>query len=887
MVDSVAPPKVKQCDDCPVKVAGRIGCTDYSPGRGSENPKVVVIGEYPGEHELEAGKSFSGESGFFLHTVLQKLDDEITGASDIEAYEDNAIMCGVFEDEVGRKDEHELETAVKVCRNRLVNFLNEKRPRVIVLMGGTAVKSILFEEKVIPHLWKPKKSPLLDFEHDIIVTYNPASVLRNPEQAKTFIDSMEKAVKIVTGEVAPLDQPELTLARTLEDVTDILDKLREFKELALDLETTNLDPFTCKILSVAFSPNEKQTYMIPWRLIADTIYPVEGDEDIHYQTPNEHQRPYFDEVKNFLEDGNSRGFILHNATFDESCLTAAGIKPIKVTSDPMLLHYAIDERTGLGTGHGLKPLANQYFNASDWEGSIKTYLKNKNDSYETIPEQVLLEEYAKWDTPYTWALDKVLKHKATSDDLELYENTLLPFRTMLASCQARGVYIDIPLMLETSSQIQRDKDDLERILQSICGLPTLNPGSTHQVQQVLFGDFRLGRPTLLSHQGEEREMQGSGEPVLLELLKGNQEFLHEIEKLDGDESIQSLTQLVERAEAIDYKFAFILGVLVYRDLQKDKSTYIDGVAKFISPFDRCIHPFYHVTGTESGRFTGSRPSLLNVKNTNRLKAIYRARPGYKMMYADQSQMELRVFACITGDYVLADLLRKADEGEEAGIKGSDIHSQVGKMVFPYYDQAPKWWRAIVKTIVYGVLYGRSAFAIAEKHKIPLNDAEQYRSNILDLFPGVREYEQKIIEELHSTGEVRTAFGRKRRYPFLPSNRRAFSHVKNSSINMPIQGAATDINSWSMYDVWKDREETGCYPLWPIHDAVVFELQEDGYESRANYVQEVMVTTAPRRLGEAFNYIPFKVDPKLGDNWGEMSDEESFFAQVLALIGQAD
>ena len=414
----------------------------------------------------------------------------------------------------------------------------------------------------------------------------------------------------------------------------------------------------------------------------------------------------------------------------------------------MLLHYELDERTGLGTSHGLKQLSFLFHAAPDWEADIKLHIKNKNDSFEVIPREVLYD-YAEHDTPYTWALNEILEEMASPEELEHYRNTLLPWRQMLVDCQERGVYIDIPELISQRKKLQIEVEELEGVLQEICGLPLLNPGSTQQVQQIIFGDFRLPRPTILNRLGEEEVMEGSGEPVLLEILKGAQEFLRNIEQLEKDPSIRSMKDLVYKAVDIDRRYSFILGVLVYRDLKKDISTYFDGVARFISPFDRCIHPFTHVTGTETGRFTGSRPSLLNVKNSNRVKTFYRARPGYKLGYADQAAMELRVFACMNEDTNLRDILVKSDEAEAAGIKGQDIHSQVGKMVFPYYDQAPKWWRAIVKTVVYGVLYGRSSQAIATKHKIALKDAEDYRNRILDLFSTIRQIQEPVCNSGYS------------------------------------------------------------------------------------------------------------------------------------------
>lgn len=906
--------KEERCPNCPCRDL------DFVPGRGDPGAKIVFIGEGPGEVERELGTPFSGQSGELLHSTWLQIVEEKEG---LKGYETNAYLC------FPKEDSSEESSAIRVCRGRLLNTLKGIQPKVVVAMGGAAIQALLDKEKVIPHIWQLQSSPFLDFPHTVIPTFNPASILRNPGQYRTFSDCLELANRLAAGLLPPPPLLETHVARNLEDVRSFLQELEPYTTLVLDLETTRLDPFTDHILTLCLSPlpppissspspptfplslspspnspslplpippnsppispssysptpppqpNQYQTFIIPWRLL---VRKEELLPEVWKQIPREG----FSEVKEFLEDP-TRSYLVHNTAFDQNFLRAAGIE-VKVMGDPMLLHYATDERTDRWAGHGLKPLAAQYLGIPDWEGPIWSYLKSKNDSFEKIPEDVL-HEYCQWDTPHTGELYRELWSRADAGELKLYQERLLPLQEMLSSCQARGIYIDIPLLLGLRKEAQEDLEKLDQLLQDICGLPTFNPGSTMQAQDVLFKDFGLSRPVDPETGGE---LRGSGEPVLLALLRGNQEFLKRVASLEEEGEAKSLTHLVAALSEENRHFAFILGLLVRRDAAKDISTYFDGVAKFISPYDRCIHPFTHVTGTDTGRFTGSRPSLLNVKNVNRVKMPYSARPGYLFGYSDQSQFELRVFACRTKDRVLADLLKESDEKimrcqQERGLhdcKHHDIHTLVGRMVFPYFDQSPKWWRAIVKTVVYGVLYGRSAYALAKRYHLEVQEAEEYRQAILDLFPRVREYEAEIVQEIRSTQQVSTPFGRRKRFPFLPSDRKGWTHIKNAGMNMPIQSIASDLNSFSMYDIWKSRHETGIYPLFPIHDAITFELPEDRVEESLAYIKKVMETAPVRYLGSDYSYVPFKVDPHASKHWGEISEEEGFFAQVMALV----
>jgi uracil-DNA glycosylase family 4 len=826
-------------------------------------PLLAVIGQGPGEVERKEGTPFSGTSGL----ILDKTISQTRASEEISLLQTNAYICF--------PEEGEAESVLGVCKYRLYNTLEAFKPGVIVAMGEAAIRTLKGTESgVMRSLWKLGSSPYLTYPNLVVPTYNPAAILRNPHQYRTFSDSLECAIGALLGSRKALSPPITKVAENQEDVLDILDELKQERFLGLDLETTRLDPFLEHILTLILSPapvnGQYKSYIIPWRLL---VTREEVGPAVFKQLPN--GGPAFDYVKEFLE--GDRKFVIHNSPFDKNFLLASGID-IKVGDDPVLLHYAMDERTGPGTSHGLKPLSAQYLVAPDWEGPIWQYLKGKQDSFENIPEEVL-HEYCRWDTPYVFALNEALHKEADPTALKLYEDYLLPYNDMLIDQQARGVYIDIPVLLQSRREAKDDADRLEGLLQEICGLPLFNPGSTHQVQGVLFKDFGLERP----YNDEGDLLMGSGEPVLLALLKQNQGFMREVERLNEDSTVGSLVELVQELAPIDPKYAFLVGLLVRRDVMKDISTYYDGVAKFISPFDRCIHPFLHQSGTDTGRLTGTRPSLLNVKNSNKVKMPYSARPGYKLIYADQSQMELRTYACRMQDIHLRDLLVESDKRVAKGEKGGDIHSLVGRLCFPYFDQSPKWWRAIVKTIVYGVMYGRGPHAIARRHRIPIDDAISYREQILDLFPTVREYEREVVRSVHDNFEISTQVGRRKRYPFIPSDSKAYSHVKNSAINMPIQSLANEINMLSMLDVWKERGKTDIHPLWPTHDSVIYEAPEDKIEWSTDYIVKVMVGAAPRHFGEQYNFCPFKVEPTVGTHWGAISEEEGFFALVLSLV----
>ena len=835
-------------------------------GYGEEDNPLVLIAENPGKDEVDTGTPFTGTAGYLLHQTLDQLCEE-GGFPKPPIFYTNSFLCVPRGTEVEQENYNSsFRAAVKTikkdktdaCRARLRNTLMTLQPKVIVAMGEGAVMGVLNTDRVLPHFNKFHQSPFLVHKHRVLVTYNPGSPLHKPETYRSFTDTLDTALRLWHGLIGNLPDPILEVAQSLEDVRRFLSEWEKGKSYTLDLETGALDTYLDKILCLCMSVDEERhTYIIPWKLITKEFIPDADFPNIVVQTPSEG----FEEVKTFLENNS---FTLHNATFDENFLRAKGIEIGGVDSDPMLLHYAMDERTGVGTSHGLKPLSAQYLGINDWEKGIWSYVK-RTDSFEKIPTHILYS-YAKHDPPNTKALDIALKSRATAEDMHVYNNILLPFREMLSSCQSRGVYIDIDRLIEIDKILQDQMDRVEKLLRELCGLPFINIGSTQQVQNVLYKDFGLAPPT----DSEGIEIKGTGEKVVLALLKGRLGFLKFIRHQD---EYEDLIALVREAAARDLAGGWLLGLLLYRDINKDQSTYIRGLSRFISPLTNCVHPFTHITGTETGRFSGSRPSLLNIKNSNRLKSIFAARPGYKLIYADQSQFELRIYACISKDKAFRDILAQP---------GVDIHSWAGRQAFPWYDNDPKIWRSVTKTIVFGILYRRTAYALAKTYNFTLDKAIEYRNKILDLFKTHAEYEEMVFAQLRKEQVVRTPFGRVRRYPFLPPRKKAMIHILNSAVNNPIQSTASDINSFSMHDIWKAREETGVYPLFPIHDALLFEVEEHRVEEGVAYVKEMMETAPVRHLGEDFAFCPFVVEPHAGNNWGELSEEEYFFSRISAL-----
>ena len=403
----------------------------------------------------------------------------------------------------------------------------------------------------------------------------------------------------------------------------------------------------------------------------------------------------------------------------------------------------------------------------------------------------------------------------------LYEQIELPLASVLSDMEAVGVKIDAAILARMSQEFDKELTALTGEIYTLAGGP-FDIDSPKQLGEVLFGKLNLPGGKKLKKSGQYSTVAG--------VLEG----------------------LAERHE-LPRK------VLEYRARAKLKSTYIDALPKYLNPATGRLHTSFNQTVARTGRLSSSNPNLQNIpigdESGLRIRSAFVAEPGWRLIAADYSQIELRVLAHLSEDPRLL----------EAFSRGDDIHARTGEEIFgvPPALQTHEH-RRMAKAINYGVIYGLSSFGLAERTGTSKTEAQQYIDAYFARYSTVKEFLDQQLEEARRTGRVRTLFGRLRPIPEInsrdaPSRNRA----EREAMNTPLQGTAADLLKLAMVGTHARlrREKMDTRMILTVHDELVFESPHSEVESACRIIQQEMEGVYPLR-------VPLRVDIGVGENWRE-------------------
>jgi DNA polymerase-1 len=405
--------------------------------------------------------------------------------------------------------------------------------------------------------------------------------------------------------------------------------------------------------------------------------------------------------------------------------------------------------------------------------------------------------------------------------LDLYEKIDLPLATVLAHMEAAGVLVD-PIELERIST--KTLEELGKLEKSICGIAgfEFNINSPQQLAEVLFDRLNLQPP-----RRSRAKARSTAAEVLEELA-----LIHELPKK----------------------------IIEYRELSKLKSTYSDVLPRLIHPVSGRLHTRFSQTGAVTGRLSSSNPNLQNIPIRTELgreiRAAFVSSPGCLLLSADYSQIELRILAHLSEDPVLVEAFRR----------GEDIHSRTAQEVF---DVAPfaqtREHRRVAKVINFGVIYGLSAFGLAQQLDIDQKEAAKFIAKYFERYRGVKDFLDRQIAETRKTGVTKTLFGRIRQIPEINSpqlNLRNFA--ERTAMNTPMQGAAADLIKLAMIELDRrlPEENFKSRMILQVHDELLFEGPEKEIPRLTKLVKEVM--EGVHKLS-----VPVVAETKVGRNWRDM------------------
>jgi DNA polymerase-1 len=634
------------------------------------------------------------------------------------------------------------------------------------------------------------------------------------------------AVEMAQRARAAFDRSKYETVTTREQLQAWIGKAYDAGLVAFDTETTSIDPMVAELVgfSMAVAPGVACYVPLSHRPASDAFDfgSHDGIEQIAVGEALALLKPLLEDTS-ILKIGQ-------NIKFDLNVLAQHGVKVAPI-DDTMLMSYALDAGRG---SHGMDDLAMRHLGHTciTFEQVI-AHVPGKKKSERTFAQAPLdkATEYAAEDADVTLRLWMLLRPRLAAERVAtVYETLERPLVPVIAEMERCGIRVDGAILSRLSSTFAQSVARLEEEVNRLVG-HKFNLGSPRQLGELLFDRLQLP--------GGKRTKSGQWETRagLLDDLAANEDLPEDARKL-------------------------INTMLEWRQLTKLRSTYTDALPAYVHGGTGRIHTSYALGATTTGRLASSEPNLQNIpvrtKEGREIRTAFIAEPGKKLISADYSQIELRVLAHI------ADIpqLRKAFED------GLDIHAMTASEMFGVpVEGMPGEVRRRAKAINFGIIYGISAFGLANQLGISKEEAGAYIKTYFERFPGIRAYMEETKRVAHERSYVETIFGRRIHYPEIntknPSMR---GFLERAAINAPIQGSAADIIRRAMVRMPGALSEAGLKTanmLLQVHDELVFEVGEAEVPSALAIVKRVMEGAA---LPVVKLKVPIHVDAKAADNW---------------------
>jgi DNA polymerase-1 len=508
----------------------------------------------------------------------------------------------------------------------------------------------------------------------------------------------------------------------------------------------------------------------------------------------------------------------HSLNHDLTLLARHGLamKSVRVCFDTMLGAHLLGER-----GLGLKQLVLARLGFEMTAAAELTGTGRKLVPLNQLPIADVAA-YAGAKADMALRLKALIENELDERSLAVARDIELPLVPVIVQMQVEGIALDASVLEELDDQLRVAIAQAEAAIYSDVG-HEFNIGSPQQLSDILFKELHL-RP------GKRTQTGYSTDASTLEALVDTHSVIRHI--------------------------------LEYRELTKLKSTYVDALPQQVNSRTHRIHTTFNQAGAATGRLASNDPNLQNIPVRTELgrrvrKAfVAEQRPEWTLLAADYSQVELRVLAHLSGDHALI----------EAFERGEDIHTSTASMVYKVpLEEVTGDMRRLAKVMNFGVIYGLSAFGIANQTELTMEEGTQFIDTYLGTYPRVKEYLEETIHRAREMGYVETMLGRRRYVPEITSlNRNLRLATERIVVNMPVQGTAADIIKAAMIDVAARLDDEGLNTkmLLQVHDELVFELPVIEEARLRALLEEIM----PAALDLV---VPLKIDIKTGPSWGDM------------------
>ncbi len=589
--------------------------------------------------------------------------------------------------------------------------------------------------------------------------------------------------------------------QTAKEFEAFLSNLKKAENFSFDTETTSADPMRAKLVGLSFS----------WEPFSAFYIPVSSQ---HHKGPGLSEKEVLKALRPVLEDEEIKK-TGQNIKYDWIVLNRAGVAMRGISFDTMIASYLVNP---IKLNHNLDDISLEFLGVrkittDSLIGSGKNQISMGDVELEKI------SEYACEDADCVFRLQPLLSKRLEEDGLEkLFRELEMPLSQVLGKIEMNGVCLDLKMLKKFSDETQEELDRLTREIYEEAG-QEFNINSTKQLADILFVKMKL--------------------PAMKKTKTGFSTDVGVLERL-----------------AVNYELPKKL--LEYREKNKLKSTYLDALPEMVNPETGLVHTSYHQTVTATGRLSSSDPNLQNIpiktESGRKIRKAFVPRgQGRKLLSADYSQIELRILAHLTGDKNLT----------SAFSEDRDVHKYTATLLYGVKEQdVTREMRHMAKTINFSVIYGKTAYGLAQELGIPIGEADTFIKNYFDRYKAVKDYLEGQKEKARKQGYLTTILGRRSYFPDINSkNVMVRQFAERAAVNAPIQGSAADLIKLAMLTVQErlEKEKLESLMIMQVHDELVFDMAPGEEEKMTRLVRSEMESAYELK-------VPLRVDVFTGDSW---------------------
>ena len=786
----------------------------YKPGRGGNPPEILGVKEVCEKFEVENPSQVIDILGLWGDA-----SDNIPGIPGIGEKTSKLLIAQYGSIENLIANAHELKGKQQ---ENVINFADQGITSKMLATIITDVKIDFEEEKLIMCDVDKEKIRAIFTEleflnlsrrilgEEITLTQAPSPIIPNKNQSysSSQLDLfgtqslVESHEPVITAvhKTIVTERPSYHLISTAAERKELLEILLTQKQVCFDTETTNIDARQADLVGISFSYKSREAFYVA--------------------IPQEYEaaKSIIHEFMPFFQNTGIEK-IAHNIKYDLKVLSRYGISLAVPTFDTMIAHYLINPEAR----QNMDFLAQHYLNyqAISIETLIGKKGKLQGNMRDLEPSEI--SDYACEDADITLQLKNIFEKEIKKPHLkDLFYDMEMPLVEVLMEMEEEGITIDSKALAEYSKELDSTLIDLDYQIKELAGME-FNTDSPKQMGEVLFEKLKISAKAKKTKTGQF----ATSEDVL--------------EKHKHDHPIVPL-------------------ILEYRQLRKLKSTYVDALPTYCDQNDGRIHTNFMQTVTATGRLSSNNPNLQNIpirseKGREIRRAFVSRDKDHKLMAVDYSQIELRIIAALSEDPNMIQSFRD----------GLDIHAATAAKVYGVSIEAvTREQRSAAKAVNFGIIYGQSAFGLAQNLKISRTEAKEIIDSYFEQYGTIKSYMDKVISQAREEGYVETIMNRRRYLPDINSgNAIVRGYAERNAINAPIQGSAADIIKMAMISVHAEmkKKQVKSKMILQVHDELVFDVHNSEEELMQDLVRKAMEKAV--KLS-----VPMEVELSLASNWLE-------------------